>query len=121
MFKSYQDGTVVPVDLVSPFYNKEASTVPAVSASAVKDKAGRLHVGLVNVDPNRAITVAVKLAGVTVKTAAGRVLTAPATNSRNTFEQPSVVKPTPFSGATVEGGTLKVTLPPKSVVMLDPL
>jgi alpha-N-arabinofuranosidase len=120
MFKSYQDASALAIDLKSPWYNKDSSTVPAVSASAVRDKAGRLHIGLVNVDPTHAIAVTAKLSGVTLTSAAGRVLTAPAINSHNTFEQPAVVKPVPFSGATVEGNTLKVVLPPKSVVVLDP-
>jgi alpha-N-arabinofuranosidase len=120
MFKSYQDASALAIDLKSPWYNKDSSTVPAVSASAVRDKAGLLHIGLVNVDPTHAIAVTAKLSGVTLTSAAGRVLTAPAINSHNTFEQPAVVKPVPFSGAMVEGNTLKVVLPPKSVVVLDP-
>ena len=49
----------------------------------------------------------------------GRVLTAPAINSHNTFEQPTVVKPAAFTLATIESGALKAILPSKSVVMLD--
>ncbi|MEO5926279.1 MAG: alpha-L-arabinofuranosidase C-terminal domain-containing protein [Bryobacteraceae bacterium] len=120
MFKSYQDATALPIDLNSPWYNKEGVNIPAVSASAVRGKDGRLHVGLVNVDPNRSITVTAKLPGATLTTAAGRVLTAPAINSRNTFEQPTVVKPAAFNGARIAAGVLTVTLPAKSIVMLDP-
>jgi alpha-L-arabinofuranosidase len=93
--------------------------MPAVSATAVRDKDGRLHIGLVNVDPNHAITITAKLGGVSVSSVTGRVLTAPATNSYNTFEQPAAVKPAAFTGATIESGALKAVLPAKSVVMLD--
>jgi alpha-N-arabinofuranosidase len=48
------------------------------------------------------------------------VLTAAAINSHNTFEQPAVVKPAPFTGASIESGTLKIVLPAKSIVVLDP-
>jgi alpha-N-arabinofuranosidase len=119
MFKAFQDGTAVPVELQSPWYNRDASTMPAVSASAVRDKDGRLHIALVNVDPNHEVTVATKLSGVAVASVKGRVLTGPAINSHNTFEQPEVVKPVSFTGATVEGSALRVALPAKSVVMLD--
>ena len=119
MFKSYQDATALPIDIQSPWYNKDGSTVPAVSASAVRGKDGRLHIGLVNVDPNHAITVTAKLAGVSAASVAGRVLTAPAIHAHNTFEQSTAVKPAAFSGATIESGALKVALPAKSVVMLD--
>ena len=120
MFKSYQDATAVPIEVESPWYSKDASDIPAVHASAVRDKDGRLHIGLVNVDPNHAITVTAKIAGVALTSAPGRVLTAPAINSHNTFEQPAVVKPASFTGAGIEAGSLKIVMPAKSVVMLDP-
>ena len=120
MFKAYQDATALAIDVKSPWYNRDASTMPAVTASAVRDKDGRLHISLVNVDPNHAITITAKFSGITPASVTGRVLTAPAINSHNTFEQPTVVKPAAFTGAAIESGTLKAVLPPKSVVMLDP-
>jgi alpha-N-arabinofuranosidase len=120
MFKPYQDATALPIDLKTPSYNKDASTLPALSASAVKDKEGRLHIALVNVDPKNSITVTTKLAGAAATSVSGRILTAPAINAHNTFDQPAVVKPAAFTGATIDSGNLKVVLPPKSVVMLDP-
>lgn len=118
MFKSYQDATSLPVDVKSPWYNKDGSTVPAISASAVRGKDGRLHIGLVNVDPNHAITVSAKVAGAASVTGA-RVLTAAAINSHNTFEQPGAVQPAAFHGAAIQSGVLKIVLPAKSVVMVD--
>lgn len=117
MYKAFQDATAVPVDGKSPWYSMDGSTMPAVSASCVRDKEGRLHLGLVNVDPNQSVTA--KVAGTGAAGVTGRVLTAPAIQSHNTFERPGVVKPAAFTGATVESGVVKVVLPPKSVVMLD--
>ena len=119
MYKDYMDATVLPVELKSPWYNKDQWVMPAVSASAVRDKAGIVHVGLANLDPNRPQTVSATLNGVTAGTVSGRILTAPAMNALNSFEAPNTVTPTAFTGAQVNGGTLTVTLPPKSVVMLD--
>ncbi len=119
MFKSYQDGTALPVEVQSAWYNKDASTLPAVSASAVRDKEGRLHVALVNVNPNQPATVTAQIPGATATGVTGRVLTAVAMNAHNTFEQPAVLKPVTFTGAAIQSGSLKATLPPKSVVMLD--
>ncbi len=93
--------------------------MPAVSASAVRDKAGQVHVGLANGDPNRAITVTATLTGVTAGTVSGQIITAPAMTAINTFDAPNNVVPTAFTGAQVANGTLTVTLPAKSVVMLD--
>jgi alpha-N-arabinofuranosidase len=119
MFKSYQDSTALPVEIQSAWYNKDASTLAAVSASAVRDKDGRLHVALVNVNPNQPATITAQIPGGTATGVTGRVLTAAAVNAHNTFDQPAVVKPAAFSGATIESGSLKATLPPKSVVVLD--
>jgi alpha-N-arabinofuranosidase len=119
MFKSYQDGTALPVEIQSAWYNKDASTLPAVSASAVRDKDGRLHVALVNVNPSQPATITAQIPGGTATGVTGRVLTAAAINAHNTFDQPAVVKPAAFTGAAIESGSLKATLPPKSVVVLD--
>ena len=40
-------------------------------------------------------------------------------SAHNTFDAPDTVKPVAFTGAQVSGGTLSVTLPPKSVVVLE--
>lgn len=119
MFKAYQDATELPVELKSPWYNKDASTVPAVSASAVRGQDGQVHIALVNVDPNHEVAVTAKLPGLTAGAVSGRVLTAPALSAHNTFDQPAVVKPAAFQGASLAAGLLKVALPAKSVVMLD--
>ena len=59
-----------------------------------------------------------KLAGVSVTTAAGRLLTAPTMQAHNTFASPDVVRPVVMSGLTVAGDTLQVRLPAKAVVMV---
>jgi alpha-N-arabinofuranosidase len=119
MYKPYMDATVLPIDLKSPWYGKDQWVVPAVSASAVKDKAGVVHVGLTNADPNRPATVTVTLSGVAGSNVSGQVITAPAMNALNSYAQPRTVVPTAFTGAQLSGTTLTVTLPAKSVVMLD--
>jgi alpha-N-arabinofuranosidase len=78
-----------------------------------------MHVTMSNLDPNQARTVDAELRGVAVSRATGRILTAPAINSYNTFEQPDVVRPATFDGARVSAGRLTVVLPPKSVVVLE--
>ncbi|WP_267350675.1 alpha-N-arabinofuranosidase [Sphingomonas sp. GM_Shp_2] len=119
MYKPYIDATVLPIELKSPWYNNEQWTMPAVSASAVRDKAGVVHVGLANADPNKAITVTTTLAGLNASGVNGQVLTAPTINALNTFDQPNNLVPAAFNGAQLSGNTLTVTLPAKSVVMLD--
>jgi len=119
MYKPFQDGTVIPLDLKSPWYDHGPWAMPQVSAAAVRDKAGRVHVALANLDPEHPVPVTVALQGLAATGAAGTVLTAPAMNALNSFDAPGTVKPAPFTAARIDGGTLSATLPAKSVVMLD--
>ncbi|OHT21436.1 alpha-N-arabinofuranosidase [Edaphosphingomonas haloaromaticamans] len=119
MYKPYQDATVLPVSIDAPWYAKDKWTMPAVSGSAVRARDGKVHVGLSNLDPNQPHTVTVKFDGLAAQGVSGRILTAPAINSHNSFDAPDVVRPAAFTGARIEGGVLTVDLPAKSVVMLD--
>ncbi|MCX6956002.1 MAG: alpha-N-arabinofuranosidase [Verrucomicrobia bacterium] len=119
MFNVHQGATSLPVALTSPDYAVGESKIPAVSASASRDAAGKIHLSFANCDPNQPVTVACRLTGVTAKSATGRVLTAPAMNTHNTFSAPDAVKPAAFTGATVADDTLTFVLPSKSVVILE--
>jgi alpha-N-arabinofuranosidase len=57
--------------------------------------------------------------GDTYKNVTGEVLTASAINSFNSFESPEVVKPANFNGYTYKDGILTITMPSKSVVVLE--
>ena len=116
----HHDAVLLPLAVTSAGqYAFGRDSVPAVSASASRDRRGVIHVTMSNLDPNQPRTVDAELRGVTVSGATGRVLTAPAITSYNSFEQPNVVQPAPFTGARVANGRLTVTLPPKSVVVLE--
>jgi alpha-N-arabinofuranosidase len=119
MFNVHQDATALPVDLTTPDYVVGSSRIPALSASASRDQSGKVHVSLANCDPNRPATVTCRLAGITAKSVAGRVLTAPAMTTHNTFAAPAAVKPAPLTGATIAGETLTVTLPAMAVAIVE--
>lgn len=119
MFKVHQGATTLALALSTPDYTLGTEKVPAVSASASRDAAGKIHLSLVNTNPHAAITVSTTLTGVTAKSVTGRILTADAMNAHNTFAAPETVKPAAFTGATLAGDTLTVSLPAKSVVILE--
>ena len=118
MFKAHQGATSLPVELQTPDYARGDQKIPAVSASASRDAAGRVSLSLVNTDPNRPLSITCKLVGFAAKTVAGRVLTAATINAINTFAVPTTVQPQPFAGASLTADGLAVTLPAKSVVVL---
>jgi alpha-N-arabinofuranosidase len=119
MYKVHQGATLLPVELAAPEYKHGDKSVPSLHASASRDAAGNINLSIANLDPNNAARISLKIAGAAAKNVTGRVLTAPAVNSINTFDKPETVKPAPFSGAQVQGDQVILNLPSKSVVVLE--
>jgi alpha-N-arabinofuranosidase len=119
MMKVHQGATSVPLDIETPNLAGTAEKIPTVSASASRDAGGRIHLSLVNTDPDGPATVACSVEGAEMKGVSGRILTAPAMTAHNTFDAPNAVEPAQFQGATLSGGQLSVALPPMSVVVLE--
>ncbi|HYC94669.1 MAG TPA: alpha-L-arabinofuranosidase C-terminal domain-containing protein [Sphingomicrobium sp.] len=118
MYRPFQDATALAVEAQAPRYRFGKHDLPAIDVAAVRAKDGRIHVALVNLDPNRTNDVEIRLSGSAGKRVSGRILTAPAMDAHNSFERPNAVAPKPFAGAQLRGGTLRATLPAKAVVML---
>ena len=119
MYNVHQDATLLPVDVKSDEYEVEKDKLPAVSVSASRDKAGKVHISLVNIDLNKSQAVTVNLNGVKASGVTGRILTSAKVQDHNTFENPTKIKPAPFTGAKLNNDNLTVTLPPVSVVVLE--
>lgn len=119
MFKVHQDAELLAVSLDSGEYRREGAAIPQVSASASLDDANKIHISLCNLNPAEAAVIDCDIRGRKCSAVSGTVLTASALNAHNTFEQPEAVKPGAFNGATLKDGVLQVSLPPKSVVVLE--
>jgi len=120
MYQVHHDAAFLPVDVQTDNSNLGSESLPAVSASASRDTQGRVHVSLVNLDPRAPVTVEARIIieGQKPTSVSGRVLTAPAMDTHNAFDAPNRVQPTAFTGATLQGSSLKAQLPPRSVVVL---
>jgi alpha-N-arabinofuranosidase len=120
MYTVHHDAVLLPITVSSAgWYRLGADSVPAVSASASRDRRGVVHVTMSNLDPTAAREVAVDVQGTTIGGATGRILTGATMDAVNTFERPDAVKPVPFTGARVANGRLAVALPPHSVIVLE--
>jgi alpha-N-arabinofuranosidase len=116
----HHDAVLLPITVSSAgWYRMGADSVPAVSASASRDKSGTIHVTMSNLDPAAARDVTVEVQGATMGSATGRILTGATMDAFNSFEHPDVVKPAPFTGARVANGQLTVALPAHSVIILE--
>jgi alpha-N-arabinofuranosidase len=119
MYSVHQDATMLPLDLKCGDYSLGTEKLPAISASASKDQQGLTHISLVNIDASKAQEIVVDIRGTKFSTVTGRILTSQKIQDFNTFEQPDNVKPAAFKDATLSSNTLKVKLPPHSVVVLE--
>ena len=119
MYNVHQDATLLPVDVKSDDYKVGNTELPAVSVSASRDKLGKVHISLVNIDPNKPQEISVNLKGVKASGVTGRMLTSAKMQDHNTFQSPNKIKPVTFTGAKLNGDNLTVTLPPVSVVVLE--
>jgi alpha-N-arabinofuranosidase len=113
----FQDATFLPAETETPTYRHGESEMPAVDVSAARGEDGRIYLSLVNLDPNRPATLSAAITGAEVTSASGRLLTAPAMDARNTFEEPEALVPAPFEGE-IRGNALVFELPPKSVAVV---
>jgi alpha-N-arabinofuranosidase len=118
MYVPFQGATFVPVSLDAGAYTHGDVTLPRLDAIAARDAAGKVWLAVTNLDPNLPVTIEASLAGLTPRSVAGETLAAPRVDSVNTFEAPNTVVPKPVS-AKVRGGTVALTLEPKSVTVLS--
>lgn len=119
MYTVHHDATLMPVDITSADYVLGNDKLPALSVSASKDKAGKVHISLVNIDATKTNDVALSLKGTTVGAISGRILTSARLQDYNTFTKTASVVPVAFSGFKQAGDNLTVTMPPFSVVVLE--
>jgi alpha-N-arabinofuranosidase len=119
MFRVHQEARLLKTDLKCEDYSFGDGKIPAVSGSASVDKDGKVHVSLANLNPNKSIVVTCPVIGDTFKKVTGEVLTSNAMNAMNTFEAGDNVKPAAFNGFSYKDGVLTVTMPSKSVVVLE--
>lgn len=120
MYKVHQDAALLAVDSEVDTFEFNGDSMPQTSISASKDADGNIHISLVNVDLEKDAELAIDLRGIDISSAqvSGTILTASQMDAHNSFEQPENVKPVNFEDVQVEGQTLKVTLPSKSVAVL---
>jgi alpha-L-arabinofuranosidase len=119
MYNVHQDALLLPLDIRVNEYVFNGEKLPAVSASASRDKSGKVHISLVNIDPNKPQEVTISLRGMESSKVSGRILTSGKVQDFNSFEKPDLLKPAEYKGFSLKKGELKVSLPAVSVVVLE--
>lgn len=119
MYKVHQDALLLPVNIKSGEFISGNEKLPAVSASASKDKNGLTHISIVNIDNKNVQDISIDISGIVQKSITGRLLSSKNIQDHNTFEQPEKVKPTEFKQFSQAGNSIKIKLPPSSVIVLE--
>ncbi|MCD8106459.1 MAG: alpha-N-arabinofuranosidase [Oscillospiraceae bacterium] len=117
MYKDHMESTLV----YSHIENKqllENKYLPAVSQSVSVDESGKLHLTISNASLEEDFDIDCVLPRSGFKSATARILTAPYTTC-NTFDNPEAVEPKAFDGVTLDGESLKFTLPKCSVLAIE--
>ena len=119
MYNVHQDAQLLPVSFESPLYNFNGETLPAISVSASKDKSETVHISLVNIDANNGHSIEFTLNNLTSKIFTATILSSEKLQDNNTFDNPNKIHPLEFNSFKVKNGTLFVTIPPFSVIVLE--
>ena len=114
MYQPFQGAAPLFAEAAAPAYRFGESNLPSVDVTAARGTDGKVWLALVNLDPNRPARVTSNLSG----TATGRLLTGPALDTHNTFDNPNAIRPAAYQGR-VENGRLSFDLPPKSIAVVS--
>jgi alpha-N-arabinofuranosidase len=118
MYKVHQDATLLPVSIQCAQYSFKDEEIPSLSVSASRNKEGKIHISLCNLDPNQPQEAICEIQGAQAEIISGRLLTADKMTAHNTFDNPHTVVPKVFRDFRLEDNTIQATLPAKSVVVL---
>ncbi len=119
MYKVHHDATMLPLHLNCENYVMDGKELPALSASASKDKDGAVHISIVNIDPAKEVKLLIDLRGGDYSDVTGRILTAPELTTHNTFEKPDEVKPAEFKDVKIKKDIVSLVVPSKSIIVLE--
>jgi len=119
MYKVHQDADLVPVRIISEDFILGDRKLQAVSVSASINDSGAMHISLTNIDHLNEKKVEINIKGFQAKKVTGRILTSEKIQDHNTFDNPDKIVPVTFSGASLTGENLTLSMPPHSVIVLE--
>lgn len=119
LYQAHMDAKYLPIAFTSPDYRLGEQKLPAVNASASQDASGKVHISLVNIDPNKTVKLNIAIDAIKWKNVTGRMLTSPKLTDINTFENPNKIQISNFNGAKKAENNLFAEIPPQSIVLLE--
>lgn len=123
LYNVHQNALYLPATIEAPVrsvreQNHSLTSIKLADATASRDKSGRTHVTLTNVDLEKGHQLTVTFDQLKPGKVSAEVLTSSHVNDCNTFESPDLIAPKPFKHFKVKGNTLTVDMPAMSIVAL---
>lgn len=119
MYNVHQNAVMLPLQVASDNYQFEGKSLPAVSASASRDKNGAIHISVTNIDAAKSQKVTISLGDIKTTSSSARILKSSRLQDYNSFEKPNNIVPTIFTNYKITGNDLEITLPPFSVAVIE--
>lgn len=119
MFSRRREGISLKTAVTGPSYEgKTNGPAHYIDASAILNEE-QLHVFISNRNMDEAARVQINIADQNIAVlVSAELLTGPDANASNSFEQPDIIKPSPFSECSIMAGRAEVELPPLSVLAM---
>ena len=119
MNRVHHDATLLDFGIPDGVCGPSEYPVPRFSGTASESEEGAVNVTICNLDPGGNNSVTVEVRGKAIQSVRGRTLTSGAVNDHNTFQNPDLVAPKTLDAVAVDGNTITVDLPGKSVSVLS--
>lgn len=118
MYTVHHDALLLPVLKIEAKNTLEKNSTDLISISASR-KNNSIHISLVNIDARQTHRLSILLEETNIKNVTGRILSSSRIQDHNTFSNPELVHPKPFSEFQLSGNKLEISLPPFSIVVLQ--
>ncbi|MBN2349488.1 MAG: alpha-N-arabinofuranosidase [Bacteroidales bacterium] len=118
MYKVHHDALLMPLEITCEDYVLNNQRIPALSASASKNKEGQINITIANVNPEKSIPTDLTIDNEKYRVTGSEIITADKMNAYNDFDKDEMVYIQEFKSYKQKGNNIQVTLPSKSVVLL---
>jgi alpha-N-arabinofuranosidase len=118
LYKVHQGAALIPTEVQAPDYVEGDTRLPGLSVSASKDRSGKLHLTIVNLDPRRSSNLRLTLKGGVWRQANAQTLTADRVDTRVRFDAPDPFQPRRLP-VLVSRGEVSLKIASKSVTLVE--
>ena len=120
LYRPHQGATFIPTTCsASERQVTKTRSVPEVSVTASRDKAGKIHLSIVNPELEKEQTLLIAFDALQPKTVSGEMLHADSIDAYNDFGTAPRVGVKPFKGAKITKAGIELKLPAASILTLE--